>query len=84
MSNVFLKISADGRMPTRYLDSLVTEKYFLQSGSSISGLKINVLYNDSLFNYKVFNNYILKLKKEGIKFYSSKSNRWIYLPRTKR
>jgi len=82
ISSLFFRLNADERMPSRFLDSLITEKYFLKSSSS-KNLKVDILYKDSLFNYKVFSGEILKFTLKGMKFYSSKNDRWIYLPRKK-
>lgn len=82
ISSLFFRLNADVRMPTRFLDSLITEKYFSKSNGSKS-LKVDILYKDSLFNYKVFSGEILKFTRKGMKFYSSENDRWIYLPRKK-
>jgi hypothetical protein len=79
---LFFKLNADERIPARFLDSLITEKYFLKSNGS-KNLKVDILYKDSLFNYKVFNGEIIKIKRKGMKFYSSESDSWIYLTRKK-
>ena len=82
ISSVFFKINADERIPNRFLDTLLTEKYFFKSESK-KNLKINILWQDSLFNYKVFNNEVLKLTHHGVKFYSPENKTWVYLPRIK-
>jgi hypothetical protein len=82
ISSLFFKLNADERIPARFLDSLITEKYFLKSNGS-KNLKVDILYKDSLFNYKVFNGEIIKIKRKGMKFYSSESDSWIYLTRKK-
>jgi hypothetical protein len=80
VKSIFFKLSADPRMPARFLDTLSTEK--LMPASSMGNKdKIDIVYNDSLFNYRVFNNEEVKVSGKGLKFYDLKRGRWQYIPK---
>lgn len=78
--NVSLKLNADERKPTRFLDSLITEKHFFKS-INLKKIEINVHYNDLLFNYIVFNDETLKISRHGVKVYSPQKKAWVFLPK---
>lgn len=59
LRSFFFKISTDSRMPGRFLDVLYTEEYETRSERG-NNLTVDILYTDSLFNYHVFNNIVLK------------------------
>ncbi|PUZ19688.1 hypothetical protein GA0116948_12319 [Chitinophaga costaii] len=68
---IFFKLSADVSIPARFLDTLTTDTFFPKSDMANSS-KIDIVFNDSLFNYQVFNNDILKITKGKFKIFRSK------------
>lgn len=58
--------------------NLKTNKYSLQSDST-NNLNVAVNFSDSMFNYKVFNNQKIKLRKKGMSFHDG--NKWLFIPR---
>ena len=55
-------------MPTRSLDTLSTDKFFPKA-TTTNKAKIDIILNDSLFNYRIFNNEVLKITRKGLRFY---------------
>jgi len=80
IKNIFFKLSADVRMPTRFMDTLTTDKFSprLSIGNKT---KIDIIFKDSLFNYRVFNDEILKVTRKGLKFRDSRTGQWQYINR---
>lgn len=63
--SIVIKITADERLPSRMLDTLSSEKYFIKNSKS-NLYTININLKDSFFNYKVFNKEVIKIKKNRI------------------
>ncbi len=80
IDNFFWGISADVMIPSRYLDTLYTEKFFPKYSKG-NYLKVDIKYVDSLFNYRVFDNEKVRLSQKGISFRYSKSGKKKYLKR---
>lgn len=78
--DIYFKISADIRKPTRSLDTLCTVKYFTKSFNA-NKKQVDIIINDSLFNYRVFDNDILKVTEKGLKFYDSIRAHLISIPK---
>lgn len=76
----YIKIHGDQRMPTRYLDTLSTETYFVDQQDSQT-LIININYNDSLFNYQVFKGYRMNIKRKKVEFFDPKKRTKVILYR---
>ena len=60
VNNFSFGISADERMPGRFFDTLYTE-VFTTSKSLQNNLSVEVVVKESLFNYRVFDNEIIKV-----------------------
>ncbi len=62
------------------LEPLVTNVY---STSKEYGnfIKFNIMINDSLFSYKVFDNKVIKVKEKGIYFYDDKGEKKHWIPK---
>ena len=62
------------------LDPLITKVY---STSKDYGnfIKFNIMVNDSLFSYKVFDNKAIKVKKGGIYFHNDKGDKKHWIPK---
>lgn len=73
VKSIFFRVSADAGMPSIFLDTLSTEKFRPANGMGNKD-KIDIVYNDSLFNYRVFNNEEVKLSKKGLTFYDKTSS----------
>ncbi len=71
VKSIFFKLSADVRIPARFLDTLTTDK-FLPKSDMENKSKIDIVFNDSLFNYKVFNGDIIRITKKRFKILQSK------------
>lgn len=67
IKTVQLKITSDQRIPTRVNDTLITSKYNTNS-PYLKQLDLKCSYNDSLFNYKLFNGTILNFTSGKLKF----------------
>lgn len=80
INSVFFGLTADERIPGRFLDTLYTDKFFPKSNSA-NKLKADISYIDSLFNYRVFNNEVLKMTRKGLNFYNYQSSEWQSLPK---
>jgi hypothetical protein len=61
--------------------SLQTEKYHSSLGSLHDSLVVNVSVKDSLFNYIIFNNEKIKVRRKGILIFNDNTNSWWYVPR---
>lgn len=66
-NNILFKITADQRMPSRLLDTLITENYIIKNKNT-NQLNIKLKYQDSLFNYKVFNKEEINFLTRGIRY----------------
>jgi len=66
-NNILFKITADQRMPSRLLDTLTTENYIIKNKNT-NKLNIKLKYQDSLFNYKVFNQEEINFLTRGIRY----------------
>ena len=75
VENVFLGLTADLKadtiLITRSLDTIYTEKFYPKP-DTFNKYTLRIAYNDSLFNYKIFNNEILKISRKGLIFYDPK------------
>lgn len=60
---------------------LQTEKYVSLVANLHTTLRVSVSFNDSLFNYNVFSNEIIKIRREGIFLFNENTNRWWYIPK---
>lgn len=73
--DVFLGFTADRKidplLATRALDTIYTEKLYPQD-APYDKYTLRIVYNDSLFNYKVFDDEVLKITKKGLIFYDPK------------
>jgi hypothetical protein len=59
---------------------LQTEKYVYSLGIQHATLGLNISFADSLFNYRVFNNEVIKIKRKGLMFLNDNNNTWWYVP----
>nr|WP_199157804.1 hypothetical protein [Pedobacter sp. ASV2] len=66
-NNILFKITADQRIPSRLLDTLITKNYIIKNKNT-NQLNIKLKYQDSLFNYKVFNREEVNLLTRGIRY----------------
>jgi hypothetical protein len=82
ISNFLFAINADEVIPNRFIDTLYTEKFSTKKTIG-NKLKVTFLYNDSLFNYRVFNNEVVKVSKKGLKFFAAQDNKLHFLPKKK-
>ncbi len=75
VQDVFLGFTADRTadplLASRLLDTLYTEKLYPKS-DAFDKYTLRIAYNDSLFNYKVFDNEVFKITRKGLIFYDSK------------
>ncbi len=71
VKNFVYKITADVRVPNRFLDTLTSAKYYLKQVNTTS-VYIDVSLADSLFGYQVFDQKVIKIRKNEI-IYDSKS-----------
>lgn len=65
--SMFFKLTADTRIPTRFLDTLTSSIYSLKN-INVYRIDANMTYNDSLFNYKLFNHAILQINNNKLKY----------------
>lgn len=75
INTIFFKITADGRLPIRFLDMLSTDKYTLKNNKA-NQLDVEMMYNDSLFNYQVFNDEIICFSNHKLKYHSLRLPQW--------
>ena len=66
IDSIFFEITADKIIPNRFLDTLRTEMFYPQVSSG-NLLEVEVLYNDDLFNYRVFSDQLLSVPKKALK-----------------
>jgi hypothetical protein len=78
LNNFSLGISADERMPGRFLDTLYTE-IFTTTMNGGNNLSVEVLVNDSLFNYRVFDDKIIKASNRKLTIFDD--NKYLLLYR---
>jgi hypothetical protein len=83
IKDIYFGITAGVTIPARFLDTLYTEKMFPKSRTANKD-KIDISYNDSLFNYRVFNNEILRISKKGLEFNDGKRTELLYNSKSKR
>jgi len=67
IKSVQIKITTDVRIPARDNDTLVSSEYHTESLYPKS-INLNCRYNDSLFNYRVFNGTVLNFANGKLKF----------------
>ena len=60
---------------------LQTEKYVSSLDSQHTTLGVSVSFNDSLFNYRVFNNEKIKVRRKGILVFNDNTNTWWHIPK---
>jgi hypothetical protein len=82
VSNFLFAINANEVIPNRFIDTLYTEKFSTKKTIG-NKLKVRFLYNDSLFNYRVFDNEVVKVSKKGLKFFANQDNGSHFLPKKK-
>jgi hypothetical protein len=80
VKSIQLKLCADSRIPGRFLDTLSTNKFTPQSGTS-NRTRIDVTLIDSFFNYRVIKNETLKVTRNGIIFYDRRDGRRQFIKR---
>ncbi len=68
---LLLKLTADSRMPSRFLDTLVSLPYALRFGEK-NKCTIEMKYLDSFFNYKTFINQPIIIRNNKLRFNSIK------------
>lgn len=61
--------------------SLQTEKYTV-SPTDHSHMEIKISFKDFLFNYRIFKNEEVKVKKSGISIFNINTGRWWYIPKS--
>lgn len=62
-------------------NDMQTEKYVSLIEDRHTKLGVSVSFNDSLFNYHVFSNEIIKIRRKGIFLFNENTNRWWYIPK---
>lgn len=77
INDLYLRIHSYAKMPGRFYDTLTTVKYYPKIGNQINA---EVVFNDSIFNYKVFDNVEYYVMRNALKFYDSSSKKWIKIP----
>ena len=80
--SIYMKILKQPLKPSStayFRDPLVTEPYYLKSEKT-NALKIKIIINDSLFQYKVFNNVPVTIKKTGIYYFEDRDKKY-WIPR---
>ena len=74
VENIFLGFTADRTvdplLATRALDTVYTEKFYPQA--AFDKYTLRIVYNDSLFSYRVFDNETFKITRKGLIFYDPK------------
>ncbi len=79
VNNILLGISGDEKIPNRFIDTLFTEKK--SPISTYANLQLDVNYIDSLFNYKILNNELIKVGHGRLKFHIHDNNQIILYKR---
>lgn len=80
LNNFSLGISADERMPSRFLDTLYTE-VFTTAVSRRNNLSVELLVNDSLFNYRIFDDKIIKASNRKLAIFDDNKNLLLFRER---
>ena len=75
-NSFFLGISGSEKLPGRFMDTLFTEKVFPKI--AVADFKVEVAFKDSLFNYKVFDNEVLKVTNKSLKICINKDWQTLY------
>ncbi|MDP3394442.1 hypothetical protein [Sediminibacterium sp.] len=60
---------------------LQTEKYFSSLGVKNTALNVSVSFVDSLFNYRLFNNEKIKIRRKGLLLFNDNTNTWWHVPK---
>ncbi len=61
-------------------EPLETEEYSLND-LKVNEFTLNISFKDSLFNYQVFKNERIKVKRRGISIFNAKTDKWQYIPK---
>ena len=80
--SIYFRFSGDEKVPARMMDTLSTDRFFPVATMG-NKLQIHVLLNDSLFNYRVFDNVLYKVTPKGLRYYDPRDNHWQYIARKK-
>ncbi|HNK62240.1 MAG TPA: hypothetical protein PKI85_04255 [Chitinophagaceae bacterium] len=80
LNSFSLGISADERMPGRFLDTLYTE-VFTTAVNRRNNLAVEVLINDSLFNYRVFDDKVIKASNRKLAIFDANKNLLLFRER---
>lgn len=83
LREVFLQVRKSPLLMTSLrfsLDPLITNVYSTPKEYG-NFTKFNIMVNDSLFSYKVFENKLIKVKKNGIYFYDEKGEKKHWVPK---
>jgi hypothetical protein len=67
VKNVLLKLTADSHIPGIVGDTLTSSHYYT-NGNKLKAISLNLFYNDSLFNYQVFNSYTIKSSGRSLNY----------------
>lgn len=70
IKDFFVKIHSISNMPVRFFDTAISNKYF-PSQATGNNIVAEVVVNDSLFNYRVFDNTRVKVRGNKLLFYDS-------------
>jgi hypothetical protein len=62
-------------------NSIQTEEYFSLLDGQHTSLLVSLSFNDSLFNYRVFNNEKIKIRRNGLLFFNENTNKWWHVPK---
>lgn len=75
-------VCGNEKMPGRLHDTLSSEVY---NPRSVRGNKfqIHIFINDSLFNYRVFDDEVFKVTKKGLRVYNPTTKQWDFISRKK-
>ena len=71
LNDFSIGISADERLPGRFLDTLYT-KTFVTKTNNRNDLFVNVQVQDSLFNYRVFDDAIMRISNKRLLLFDGK------------
>lgn len=82
VNSLYFQISADERIPMRFLDTLKTAVYVPKKNYG-NQLTIDFDYKDSLFNYQVFDGELMEVSKNKLNYSSSKEKECQYLSKVK-
>jgi hypothetical protein len=80
--SLYFRFSGDEKVPIRMQDTLSTDRYF-PNATMGNKMKIRIQLNDSLFNYRVFDNEVYKVTRKGLRYYDPLVNHWEYIARKK-